>query len=322
MNPTALAGEAEAPRQRADALVRGAVRVASVPKTTTVYGHITDTTDYEHACAAVPPRIPVRDPIRLAIPPALLRSMRQAAREGISRHGLHGWLSREGRAEKADGGSYESLSLTYNPELRDPHIHDVHQATLGTSVNPIRDQYYGVTHRYVELKNTYFDTYGFRVRTPASLVGALGKFLSGFRLSLVRSRLSVLSGKRVEADYSWHRDEPIYENLRVLIPLVSHPSYRLEIEHERDFPSKDSTTTTMHYLKSGYAYCFDTHRPHRVLAVAPCRIMRVHLVLGFSPWMDYVPEQDAWVPNEYYGRVHPFDIFRSGALHPALEPVD
>jgi hypothetical protein len=319
MNEQTMAGAAAAQRQPAEHAVRKAVRVADVPNATTVFGHISDAIDFEAACAGVTPRIPVTAPMRLAIPAAMLRSIRSAAREAITRYGLHSWLSREGRPERS---TYESLSLTFNPALRDPEIHDIHQSTLGTSINPLRDQYYGTVHRFPELKNTYFDTYGFRHRTPASLVGALGKFLSECRLSLVRSRLSVLSGQRVEADYSWHRDEPLFENLRVLIPLVSHPNYRLEIEHERDFPAAESTTTSLHYLKSGYAYAFDTHRPHRVLAVAPCRVMRVHLVLGFSPWLDYVPEDDAWVPNAYYGRVHPFDILRAGGLHPALRLVD
>jgi len=77
----------------------------------------------------------------------------------------------------------------------------------------------------------------------------------------------------------------------------------------------------MHYLKSGYAYTFDTHRPHRVLPVGPSRTMRVHLVLGFSPWFGYDAAEDAWFPNEHYGRVHPFDIVRTGGVHPALKPA-
>ena len=73
-----------------------------------------------------------------------------------------------------------------------------------------------------------------------------------------------------------------------------------------------------HYLAPGSAYTFDTHRPHRVFASAPCSVERVHLVLGFAPWFRYDPRADAWEPNEFYARVHPFDIVRSGGLHPAL----
>jgi hypothetical protein len=227
-------------------------------------------------------------------------------------------LSKEGRPERS---SYESLSLTFNPDLRDPGINDVHQATLGTSVNAQSEFFYGKVHRFARLKSTYFDTYGFRRLTPAAKIGALGKFLSECRLSLIRSRLSVLYGDDpnfVDTEAGWHRDEAVFENLRVNIPLVSHPSYRLQIEHERDEPSRASASATTHYLKSGYAYTFDTHRPHRVFPIRRCNVMRVHLVLGFAPWFRYDPADDSWRPNEHYGRLHPFDILREGGLHPAL----
>jgi len=297
----------------------GEIAVADVPRAISVFAQIRKTYDYDAACARVTPRVPVDRLLPLALPRALLSGLRTAAKEAITRYGLHPWLSKEGRPERS---SYESLSLTYNPDLRDPGITDVHQSTLGTSANSMREHYYGTSQHLPGFKNTYFDTYGFRLLTPTAKVGALGKFLSECKLSLVRSRLSVLYGDdmdEITPEYGWHRDEPIFNNLRVNIPLVTHRNYRLQIEHARDFPAADSPTTTTHYLKSGYAYTFDTHRPHRVLPVGPCRIMRVHLVLGFAPWFDYDSSRDAWTPNRYYGRIHPFDILRSGGLHPALK---
>jgi len=288
----------------------------------TVFHHLTKTHDYAAACARVAPRTSADGLIAVPLPRALVSGLRKAAQKAIARHGLHAWLSKEGRPKNS---SYESLSLAYNPELHDPGIRDVHQATLGTSVNPASEFFYGKVHRFAEIKNTYFDTYGFRLLTPAAKTGALGRFLSECNLSLVRSRLSVLYGDD-EADindpeFGWHRDEPVFENLRVNIPLVSHPSYRLQIEHASDTPVVNSPTATTHYLKSGFAYTFDTNRPHRVYPVRMCRIMRVHLVLGFSPWFRYAPSLDGWVPNEYYGRKHPFDILREGGLHPSMKIV-
>lgn len=296
-----------------------AVRIADVPRRLTLMQHVAAESDWRAAAARVRPRKACEDLIAVPLPRSLVDGLRKAAREAITRHGLHGWLSKEGRPQTS---SYESLSLTYNPDLHDPAIHDVHQSTLGTSVNPKREQYYATVHRFKGLKNTYFDTYGFRRPTPAARIGALGTFLDECRLSLVRSRLSVLIGDdmdEITPEYGWHRDEPVFENLRINIPLVTHRNYRLQIEHRRNFPSPDSATSTLHYLKSGHAYTFDTNRPHRVFPVAPCRVMRVHLVLGFSPWLRYEAARDAWVPNEYYGRIHPFDIVRSGGLHPSLK---
>jgi hypothetical protein len=175
--------------------------------------------------------------------------------------------------------------------------------------------------RFQGLKNTYFDTYGFRVHTPAARTGALGEFLSQCSLSLVRSRLSVLYGTDedlVPFDIGWHRDESVFENLRINVPLETVSSYKLQIEHESDKPSEDSGTMSTHHLAAGSAYTFDTHLPHRVFASARSQVRRVHLVLGFSPWLSYNPRDEAWEPNEFYGRVHPFDIVRSGGLHPEL----
>ena|SRR3989442_6907695 len=291
-------------------------RVRDLPDEITVFRSIAERTDYAAARAAVRLRKPT-GLIALRMPRALFEGLRAAADEAIRKHGVHGWLTAEGRS--ADD-PYLSLSLTYNPDLEDPGIEDVHQSTLGTSVNSRPEFYYGATQRFAKLKNTYFDTYGFRRPTPAARIGALGTFLSECRLSLVRARLSVLRGELAPCifDFGWHRDEPVSENVRLNIPLRSHPNFRLQVEHRLDRPDPESTTMSDHYLAPGKAYTFDTHRPHRVYARRACTVERVHLVLGFAPWLRYDADADAWQPNEFYGRVHPLDILRGGALHPAL----
>ena len=292
-------------------------RVRDLPEEMAVIKSIAQQTDYAAACKAVKPRSALQGLIALRMPRPLFEGLRDAADEAIRRHGVHGWLTAEGRSDK---DRYLSLSLTHNPDLDDPGIIDVHQSTLGTSVNPKRDFYYGATQRFAKLKNTYFDTYGFRLLTPAARIGALGQFLSECRLSLVRARLSVLRGEDGPSgfNFGWHRDEPVYENVRLNIPLRSHRNFRLQLEHRLDRPQPGSTTMSDHYLAPGKAYTFDTHRPHRVYASRACKVERVHLVLGFAPWFRYDAAVDAWQPNEFYGRVHPLDILRGGALHPAL----
>jgi len=303
------------------------VKAAATPATTRF--RIEQNFDFAEACARAPRYQSFAGVLRFALPKTLVAGLRAAAREAIGRYGLHGFLNSKGRHP----GDYESLSLTYNPDLRDPGIRDVHQSTLGNSDIMPEEYYNDTTHlnrngrrlqRLSDTADTYFDTYGFRLLTPAAKIGALGKFFSECGLSPVRSRLSVLYGDRVDQigfDFGWHRDEPVFENLRINIPLVAHSNYRLQIEHAREFPSETSPDMSLHYLKTGYAYTFDTNRPHRVFPYRPCQIMRVHLVLGFSPWFRYDASDDMWVPNEYYGRVHPFEILRHGGLHPALKPV-
>jgi hypothetical protein len=293
-------------------------RVRDLPDEKPIIRHIVEHTDYDAACARVAPRRPVRKLLAFELPQKLFRGLRDAADEAIAKYGVHGWLSAEGRNAS---DPYLSLSLTCNPDLKDPGISDVHQSTLGTSVNPMSEFYYGSVQRFRKLKNTYFDTYGFRVPTPAAQTGALGEFLSQCGLSLVRSRLSVLRGTEPavgEFRFGWHRDEPVFENLRINIPLRSDRSYRLQLESALEKPDPDSATLSEHYLAPGKAYTFDTHRPHRVYPKAISERERVHLVLGFSPWFRYDRVADSWEPNQFYGRVHPFDIVREGALHPAL----
>lgn len=292
--------------------------VRDLPDERAMIRSIAARTDFARACAGVKPVRPVRGLIMLVLPAPLLAGLKAAARQAINRYGLHGWLSSNGRETD---GSYLSISLTHNPDIEDPGVADVHQSTLGTSVNPPSEFYYGSVQRFAKLKNTYFDTYGFRVPTPAAGIGALGKFLSACRLSPVRSRLSALVGAQAGAAgfrSGWHRDETVFENLRINIPLFSHRNYRLQIEREKEHPNARSTTMSDYFLAPGKAYTFDTHRPHRVYGRAPCAVDRIHLVLGFSPWFQYDRTTDSWAPNEFYGRVHPFDIVRSGALHPAL----
>src|SRR5581483_1589755 len=186
--------------------------------------------DFAAACARVRHYQPFDGLLRFALPARLVSALRVAARVAIERHGLHGLLNSTGRL----AGDYESLSLTYNPNLRDPGIDDVHQSTLGNS-DIMPDEYYNdTTHlnrgsrpfrRLADTADTYFDTYGFRLLTPAAQIGALGKFFSECRLSPIRSRLSVLFGDRADQTdfkFGWHRDEPVFENLRINIPLVAH----------------------------------------------------------------------------------------------------
>jgi hypothetical protein len=292
--------------------------VRALPDESTIIASLAEGTDFRDLCARVKPKRPGRTLISCRLPDSLFEGLRAAADEAIQRHGLHGWLRENGR----NNDDSPSLSLSHNPDLDEQGIADVHQSSLGSLRLPPAWPLTGVQMgRLAKRKNTFFDTYGFRAPTPAARIGALGEFLSACRLSPVRSRLAVLRGKggaNFPFASGWHCDEPVFENLRINIPLRSHRSFLLQIEHQRERPHTRSRTMTEHYLAPGRAYTWDTRRQHRVFPTAVCETERVHLVLGFSPWFRYDAGADAWEPNEFYGRVHPFDILRSGALHPAL----
>ncbi|MNU40177.1 hypothetical protein D3C71_288840 [compost metagenome] len=292
--------------------------VQEAPDALTIVQHLKEQTPFTQASAALNHQTS-SELLAIPLPPALYRGLQAAAHEAIEAHGLHGWLSAEGRHHDHN---YQSLSLVHNPDMHDPGVEDVHQSTLGTSLNPINEFFYNSVQRHRGLKNSYFDSYGFRVRTPAARLGELGAFLDQCGLTLIRSRLSVLIGERgVTEDFmdGWHRDEPVFENLRLNIPLTSDSAYRLQIEHDKDKPQPDSATMTEHFLAPGYAYTFNTNVPHRVYVKEPSSLPRIHLVLGFSPWFDHDAKLDQWRANSHFGTTHPFDLLRSGILHPALK---
>lgn len=291
--------------------------VKEAPDALTLVQHLKTQTAFQQASDALSGQTSSQL-LAIPLPAGLYEGLQDAAYQAIEAHGLHGWLSAEGRHHDHN---YQSLSLVYNPDMHEPGMDDVHQATLGTSLNPINEFFYNSVQRHRGLKNTYFDSYGFRVRTPAARLGELGRFLDQCGLTLIRSRLSVLIGERgITSDFmdGWHRDEPVFENLRLNIPLTSDPAYRLQIEHEKDKPQEDSDTMTEHFLEPGYAYTFNTNIPHRVYVKEPSSQPRIHLVLGFSPWFDHDPGEDRWRVNAHFGKTHPFDLLRNGQLHSAL----
>ena len=124
----------------------------------TIVQHLKAQTLFADACAAMQGQTSSQL-LAIALPPGLYQGLQDAAIQAIEAHGLHGWLSAEGRY---DDHNYQSLSLVHNPDMHDPGVQDVHQATLGTSMNPISEFYYNSVERHRTLKNTYFDSYGFR----------------------------------------------------------------------------------------------------------------------------------------------------------------
>ena len=85
--------------------------VRSLPDATPVIHSISERTDFREQCARVKPAAPIRGLISLKLPADLFEGLRAAADEAIRRHGVHGWLSEEGRSVD---DIYLSMSLTHN----------------------------------------------------------------------------------------------------------------------------------------------------------------------------------------------------------------
>ena len=277
--------------------------VASVPQSETIFGYMRGNTAYDTAMRRVRSRLQERSKLEFDMVDVDIERLRNDVLEIVNSHGFTGWRHKDGESK-----TYGGFSLTYNPDHQDGL--DPHVSTLGTPKNASSEFFWNATQKHEILKHSYFDTYGFRARTPASRSGYLGEFIDSFSRSMIRSRVGIIPGENVNPNdpvyqerEGWHRDEPVFENIRINIPLQTDENFVFQMEDEEPY-----------HLEVGKAYTWDTHRSHRVFARGHTKSMRIHLVLGFSPWFDYDAQADAWVPNQFFGKIHPFDIVAEGFL--------
>lgn len=211
-------------------------------------------------------------------------------------------------------GSYENVSLAYNSA----HAGDPHHSTLGSTQIAMRDLYYANDRSIADvgtLRDSYYDTYGFRHPTPAARE-ELGFLTSRLKRSLIRSRLSIIrKGHAAPSTFSWgwHKDEPVFENLRINIHVTDSDLHRIQIMREDRMPTTPwDAAIAEHRFEVGYGYSWDTHLPHRACAVEAPSYDRAAIVLGVSPWFDYDADADEWRPNEFFGRKHPLQMLLDG----------
>lgn len=220
---------------------------------------------------------------------------------------------------RVDAG-YGGIGLTYNPTHNDLNEFDIHQQVQGNpkpatgTANPfsvLNDS----NRRIFSKRNSHYDTYALSYRTPASKYGYLGEFLDTCKRTMVRSAVRIIYadqegpvGDGKYAGVTWHRDESMFENLRVNIPLYTDPIFLLEQE---GYPAQ--------HLEAGYAYSWDTHVLHRAYAKERAPKHRIHLMLGFSCWWDFDEATGDWSQNEFFGKKHPKDMLADGDVIPGLQ---
>jgi hypothetical protein len=225
----------------------------------------------------------------------------ESTNEMQEKFGFKGWQSQTGESK-----SYGGLSLVYNPDYKE--LVDINQQTLGTKTNQRDEFFYAQTGRFDSIKNTYFDSYAFRKPAPCVTETKFYKFIKDFKRHPLRSRLATINSKYVpekyRESYGWHKDEYVFENLRINIPIKTNETFLFQILN------KPST-----HLSVGNVYSWDTNIAHRVFPTTEDDASRTHLVLGFSPWFDYNEEEDSFTSNEFYGELHPIDMLLSGHVH-------
>lgn len=281
--------------------------IKDIPSSMTVTDYIKTNSDYLELARTVKPKNVPRGTKSLIFdaPEIDYASIYASILEACSIYGEYGW-----QTKLTESKIYTGFSLMHNPNHLD--VENKHRSTLGTKTMLDFTKY----KDNINKKNSYADTLSFRLRTDASKHGKLGEFLDTIGLSLTRGRLSTVNADKFINDaqlnaYGWHYDESIFENLRLNIPVHTDEIFLFQIEGEEPV-----------HLNTGRAYTWDTAIPHRIFATEIANKKRTHLVIGMSPWFRYIPEEDAWETNEYYGVKHPFDIMIEGGVLPHLKLVD
>ena len=118
--------------------------------------------------------------------------------------------------------------------------------------------------------------------------------------------------KKMRAGVAWHTDESIFENLRINIPVETHPIFVLE---QKGYPPQ--------HLQANYAYSWNTSLLHRAYCTERTEspLYRTHIMLGFSCWWDFNETTETWTQNEFFGKKHPWDMLNDGEVIPGLKLV-
>jgi len=267
----------------------------------TVLEHIRAHSDWDQATARFGGRFEPGLGLEIPVPIDALR--REIAR---AYHDL-GWY----RWRSTPGGSYSGLAVTHNP-ARDAD--ERFNGLLGHE--RYRDlataDYFAVDRQMdaaYQVRDDYLDTLGFRRLNDFSPYPALAALLGGFRRPISRSRIASLFGvsQISPPDVGWHVDEPPTTLLRINICIESDADYALEYQGGPAIP-----------MAPGDCLVVNTDVEHRVAVRHPSISTRSHLVIGVLPWLDYDADRDAWRLNDFYGRIHPYDMVREGLIHAGL----
>ncbi len=244
-----------------------------------------------------------------------LQKLDESIQQSLSKFGRHPW-----RTSETPTMRYTGFSINYNPHHQESP--DPNASSLGTAKNSPKDFFYNQIAAHKEVKNSYFDAYAFTERTPASREGYLNEILNTTERTLIRGRMMILDGKLFtegvikdhlnanpgDSRYGWHRDEPVIVNLRINIPITGDENFVFEMINEKPY-----------FLEPGYAYSWDTNQPHRVYCRGVTKLERANLIIGVSPWFDFHAEKNEWLPNQYFNKIHPFDMLKEGLIFPWLK---
>ena len=214
--------------------------------------------------------------------------------------GIRGWRKVDLESEK-----YRGFSICMN-EKGDDYLQSPY-ASLG---HPELNWTYSRTNNpnppWETDIDTYYDTYGLSTVHPI-VKKHYDTFLECVDLPPTRSRVM---WEYPRHEQGWHIDEVLWCAIRFNIPLVTEPSYVLEIDGTDEY---DNSLTLTKHLEVGKVYMWNTRIKHRVRDMGGAKKPRVHIVAAFIPWFE--KNNNDWKPNKYFG-IQPLDMIKSKMIFP------
>ena len=273
---------------------------SDVPADRTVIDYIKEHCDWEGAVANVGaqylPKLSV--PNLTVDPEALLKEIYELYREV----GAVPWQSQSNL-------NLYGLSLHYNPD----HAQDEwKQASFGHPryrKHSTYDYFKAVSADHENrVKGDYLDSLGFAKPLPAiAQKEALSSLFARFKLPVVRVTARTINGSltypTIPGDGGLHTDDPPFEVLRINLCLSNNGDFGLQYLDEPPI-----------FSKAGENLVVNTDIKHRAFLKQHNDYLRTNLIIGVTPWLNYDKERDEWSLNEYFGRLHPYDIINQELL--------
>lgn len=203
------------------------------------------------------------------------------------------------------------LSLTYNPD---------HDESIWKSASFGHDRYkkyssydyYSAVNNDTEnrVKGDYLDSLGFRkwhpeIYTSPGLRGLFEKIAHPIvRVTARTQNGTICAATRYAAeDGGMHVDDSPFEVLRINVSLSNNEMFGLEYEGHEPI-----------IWEPGGNFIVNTDVRHRAYIKESSEFLRTNLIIGVCPWLSYDTETDSWSVNEYFGKIHPYDMVREGLL--------
>lgn len=207
----------------------------------------------------------------------------------------------------ADPTTIYALGLKYDPTDSKTPVRQLLGSLRYTFYSPYDPEGKTSKEDSIErMRGGYLDSYRYTdyveemeaLPTLKALVDSLA--FDVLRLSIRVADLRTASISNLK-DAQWHVDGSPYEQLRLNIAVNTDGSVGIQY---KDCPPI--------MYENGKMLNVIIDEAHRIFFSKNSDLQRINILVDISPWFKLVDGE--WIPNEYFGKKHPYDIVKEGLL--------